>query len=146
MGWWSGTPSITGIDPDDLITAAHELGHAVCAYAHGVGVTSITLGLTTLDLPDDDDEFTPQHWRAYLVGCMAGYEAEVLWARRVGGTADKRQSGLDMRNFRTYRRRGRIDITEGQARRAARVAVKRNWGRIRRLAPVLAIEGSIAPW
>lgn len=144
MGWFSGPPSVAGIDPEDLIIAAHELGHAVSARAHGIGLTSIVMGLTTLDLPDDDRDYTHDQWVGWLVGCWAGFEAEKLWASRVGGKADRRQCRTDIRNFRADRKK--IGISEGMARSAARAIVRRDWKRIRDLAPTLARQGFIAPW
>jgi hypothetical protein len=130
--------------PAALIAAAHELGHAVSAYAHGIGVTFIRTNLTRLDLPTDDRLWTPQQWHGWLVGCWAGYEAEVLWASRHGGRADKRDSGTDIRNFRADRHH--IRLSESAARSAARAVVRRGWARIERHAPELAQRGHLTPW
>jgi hypothetical protein len=145
MGWLSGPPSLDGIDPDDLITAAHELGHVVSARAHGIGVERITMGLTRLALPANDRDYTPDQWVGWLVGCWAGFEAEKLWARKIGGKASRHECGADIRNFQTDRRKV-PGMTEGKARSAARTIVGRNWSDIRKHAPTLARQGFIAPW
>jgi hypothetical protein len=145
MGWFSGPPSVAGIDPYDLIIAAHELGHAVSAYAHGIGVTKIEMGMTHLDLPDViGPGMTREELIGWLVGCWAGYEAEKLWAWRVGGEAVWSCSKQDRRNFRDTRKL--VGLSEGKARSAARAIVRKEWARIRNLAPTLARQGFIAPW
>lgn len=63
MGLFSSARA-TDLHPDVLVAAAHELGHAACHIHHSIRVISVTLdpstgtGVTTVDLPDDEDTFT----------------------------------------------------------------------------------------
>jgi hypothetical protein len=143
MGLFS-TPAPAVLDPGVLIAAVHEIGHAVSARAHRIGVRHIRMGSTLLDLPRSAAAMTAEQWHGYLVGCWAGYEAEVLWSRRHGGRADKHQSGIDIRNFRDCRHH--IGLSEGAARSAARTVLRRDWDRVERLTPRLAQNGRITPW
>lgn len=143
MGLFS-TPAPAVLDPGVLIAAAHEIGHAVSARAHRIGIRYIRTNMTMLDLPKSDATWTTEQWRGWLVGCWAGYEAELLWARRHGGRADKACSRTDIRNFRTDRHH--IGLSESTARSAARAILRRDWARIERLTPQLAQHGHIAPW
>lgn len=141
--------STTELDPVVLQGAAHELGHAVVDLAGGIAVARVTLntrtgiGATTVgtDLDRVDD---PQLWSAYLIACVAGYEAERLWSARHGGRVYRDQSATDFANFRRYRRRG-SGLSEGAARSAARSILRREWTRVERLAPRLATRGQISP-
>jgi hypothetical protein len=136
------------LDPVVLQGAAHELGHAVVDLAGGIAVAGITLntrsgvGVTTVGT-DLDRAGDPELWSAYLIACVAGYEAERLWSARHGGRVYRVQSATDFANFLRYRRRGNR-LSEGAARAAARSILRREWTRVERLAPELARSGRLA--
>jgi len=138
------------LDPDLLVAAAHELGHAATARHYRVGLIHIRLdpythqGGTLFDLPEDDMLWTDTQWRCWLISCFAGYEAEVMWADQHGGVASKRACRADFRNFRNYRRHA--GLSKNAARSAARTIVRAGWARIERLAPRLATTGRLASW
>lgn len=130
-----------------LLGAAHEIGHVVSAVHHDIHVPCVVYdpteltGVTTLDLPDDEAQFTAHQWRAWLVGCMAGWEAEVMWAARHGGRVSRRTCQADFANFRKDRRR--IGLSQSAARYAARSIVRSSWPDVERLVPQLAREGRL---
>lgn len=134
------------LDPELLIAAAHEVGHAVLAHAYGITVVSIQVdrtaytGMTVRDL----DRFPPGVLRAALIGDLAGFEAERLWCARHGGHADRARSATDFAQVATYRRRAGLIAAE--ARRQARLVLRRHWSTVERLAPRLARHGEVAPW
>lgn len=138
------------LDPELLIAAAHELGHAVLARAHGITVLSIEVdradytGLTRRDPGLDYDRCPPEVLRAGLFGDVAGFEAERMWCARHGGQANKRCSRVDFSQFAQYR--GRAGLTETEARRQARLVLRQHWSTVERLAPRLARHGEIPPW
>lgn len=152
MGIFTSTKTATAtLDPYLLLGAAHELGHAVSARHHRIPVTAITLdtatgaGLTELDLPRDDDALTEAQWRGWLIGCWAGWEAEVLWGRWHDGGASRRTCKQDIANFRRHRHRA-PGLSESEARSTARTILRADWSRVKRLAPLLARHGHVTPW
>jgi hypothetical protein len=130
----------TVIDPDLLLSAAHELGHALVDLAGGLVVSAVTLRkvTVTVELENDTD---PAVWRAWLIGCVAGYEAERLWSRRHGGSVDRLCSRTDFKNFNRHRLR--VRLSEHTARSQARTILRREWTTVERLAPELATHGHL---
>lgn len=141
-------PATVEPDPDLLLVAAHELGHAVVDTVHGLTVLSIEVdrrnytGLTTIDF--DDATCTAELLRGALLGSVAGYEAERLWCHHHGGQPNRRCSRTDFTNF--TRNSHRVGLTLAAARARARVTLVRDWPRIERLAPHLARRGHVNPW
>jgi hypothetical protein len=137
----------TLIAPEVLSGAAHELGHALVDQAGGLTVTGITLNRRTgygLCKVKDFDWDNPRLLRAWLIGCVAGFEAEDRWRRRHGlGHAARRDSGTDFRNFREHA--PTIGLSEGTARAKARSHLGWHWGRLERLVPRLAEHGHLSP-
>ena len=137
------------LDPELLIAAAHELGHAVLASAYGITVVSIEVdrsnntGLVRRDM-DDYDRLPLELLRGALFGDVAGFEAERLWAARHGGQAVRSCASTDFANFARYRRR--VGLTTDQGRYQARTVLREHWPIVERLAPRLARHGEVPPW
>lgn len=132
-----------------LLTAHHELGHAVVFQALGITVTGVEVineahGVTTTD--SDDPFATPEQTRAYLVGALAGREADLRWFDVYGYDGfDESSCADDLAYFRKHRRHEFVrDIPDSEFRSEARRLVRAHWGRITRLAPRLAERGAIA--
>jgi hypothetical protein len=135
------------LDPDLLLAAAHELGHAIVDLAYDVPVLSVEVdrrtntGLTRTVF--DDTTATPDQLRGALIGGMAGFEAELLWCHRHGGHADPATATTDYANFHHNHRRA--GLTRQVARAQARAVLIRHWPRLERAAPWLARHGHIDP-
>jgi hypothetical protein len=135
-------------EPELLVVAAHELGHATVLTALGITVVSIEIdrdaysGLTSVDL--DGDTCTADELRASLIGQLAGYEAERGWCRRHGGHAVRECSTTDFAHF--HRHRHRVGLTETEARAEARATLAHHWHHVERLAHRLAHRGHVQPW
>jgi hypothetical protein len=142
--------TVVDLDPDLLIVAAHELGHAVLASAYGITVVSIEVdraaytGLTRRDPGLNYDRCSIEVLRAGLLGDVAGFEAERMWGARHGGHVDRAGSTTDLTQFARYRRRA--DLTTAGARGQARFVLRQHWATVERLAPRLARHGHVPPW
>ena len=140
------------VDPVRLMVAAHELGHAAVWSATGMRVELIEVtghGLRTqgtVQLANNARLSSAADCRSYLVGMLAGREAEDRWCTVTGtrpvadGCADDRRAFGYM-----YRRRRPWGVTETRAelRAQARQLVRQHWPTIARLAPRLARRGSL---
>lgn len=137
----------TDMDPELLLAAAHELGHAIVDLAHDVPVLSVEVdrrantGLTRTGF--DATTATPEQWRGALIGDLAGFEAELLWCQRHGGHADPTTAASDYTNFTRNARR--VGLTRAVARAQARTVLIRHWPRLERLALRLALRGHVDP-
>ena len=126
--------------------AAHELGHAIVDLAGGLRVRSVVFdpangaGMTEVEVHLEDDT-EPAVWRAWLIGCVAGFESETQWCARYGGRAHRQNSKVDFANFHEHRRR--VRLSEGAARAAARKILRQHWRDIERLAPQLVSAGQM---
>lgn len=144
---------------DELCISAHEIGHALAFHLVGIqvhrvqftrslwngvlhGATSIPAG----EIPDEQLD-------GFAVGLLAGMEADARCRTQYGGldlgTAREQAAWggeSDRAEFRTIR--GRLGLTESQARRQAENLVARHWDRIDRIATKLArrkqLSGSAA--
>jgi hypothetical protein len=134
-------------DPELLLAAAHELGHAIVDLAHQIRVLSVEVdrrahtGLTRVEF--DDATATPDQLRGALIGGLAGFEAELLWCARHGGHADPATAVTDYAQFRRHARR--VDLTRAVARTRARSVLIHHWPRLERLALRLAQHGHVDP-
>lgn len=134
------------LDPELLLTAAHELGHAIVDLAHDVPVLSVEVdrrtntGLTRV-VNLNDPAITPDHLRGALIARLAGFEAELLWCRRHGGHADLSTARTDYAEFNRHRRA--FGLTRAVARAQARAVLIRHWPRLERLALRLAQRGHV---
>ncbi|HEX5120466.1 MAG TPA: hypothetical protein VFW65_35240 [Pseudonocardiaceae bacterium] len=134
-------------DPELLLAAAHELGHAIVDLAHQVPVLGVEVnrrthgGLTRTGF--DPTTATPDQWRGALIGDLAGFEAELLWCHRHGGHADPASAVTDYANFTRHARR--VGLTRGVARTRARSVLIAHWPRLERLALRLARHGHLDP-
>jgi hypothetical protein len=136
----------TDIDPEILAGAAHEIGHALVNKAGGLRVGRITLNRRTgtgLCRIKDFDENNPRLLRAYLIGCVAGFEAEDRFLRQHDlGRADRADSATDFRYF--HQDAASVGLSERAARAKARSHLSWHWGRLERLVPRLATRGHIS--
>ncbi|MFJ8910610.1 hypothetical protein [Amycolatopsis sp. NPDC102389] len=135
-------------DLELLAAAYHEGGHAVLhklngGTVHHVKVTaSGAYTRTAEDCPDEDDPFP------YLVMVMAGHAAEARFYQVNGFGSWKAdsmaaaQAGGDRANFGRHSRG--TGISRGQALNEAKRQVRRHWGRIDRVARVLAARGHLS--
>jgi hypothetical protein len=129
-----------------LASAAHELGHALVNKAGGLKVKDVTVnrrtgaGLCKLRQFDWDN---PRLLRAWLIGCVAGFEAEDRWLREHRlGHAHRAESRTDFSNFHYHA--PVIGLSEHTARAKARSALGWHWGRLQRLVPRLAEHGHVS--
>lgn len=142
----------TDIDPHRLVVAAHELGHAIVWAASGFTISEIWVkghgdgvhGWVSLANPDD--HYTPEGECGYQAGLLAAGEAERRWCDQVGMAFD----GSGCRDdYAKLRKRTRTKLGSQVRRSAARSEAQRlvrvHWKRIVRLAPTLAVRGSLSP-
>ena len=129
-----------------LAGAAHELGHALVDLAGGLDVTSITVDRRTghgLCSVGTFDWNNPKYLHAWLIGCVAGFEAEDRWCRQHrSGRAERKNSRTDFRNFREHA--PAIDLSEAAARAIARRRLDKVWRRVENLVPRLAEHGRLS--
>lgn len=134
------------IDPEILASAAHELGHALVNKAGGLKVGRITLNRRTgagLCRVKEFDWGNPRLLRAWLIGCVAGFEAEDRFRRQHRlGRADRGTAATDFANFHEHAHT--IRLSESAARSKARSHLSWHWGRLERLAARLAERGQVS--
>lgn len=140
-----------GEDPWRLHCAAHELGHQIVWTTLGFTVRSTTItgggsnveGTTRL-ANESKNLHSPQRCHDYLVGLLAGREADILWARHAGRPFQERHSVEDLRAYRKIRRHEWAKGTsDRQFRGEATRLVRAHWKRIVQLTPQLAQHGCI---
>jgi len=138
-------------DPWRLHCAAHELGHMLVWQASGFEVHSIAVdgygsdvqGWTRLTKAGKN-LFDQQRCRDYLVGLLAGREADIQWARHSGRPFRERHSKADLKTFRQIHRHWWMrGVPVEELRDQARAAVLDQWSSIVRLAPRLAARGEL---
>jgi hypothetical protein len=136
-----------------LLIAAHELGHALTWHALGFTVDEIRVvgrgdsahGWVWLKHTKDSLS-TLEKERAYHAGLLAGREAELRWCDENRMKFVEYTCAGDMDNLRRRRRTtfGR-QVSHSAATSDARRLIRSKWGRIVRLAPLLAARGSLSP-
>jgi hypothetical protein len=145
------TPASPSDDPWRLHCAAHELGHHLTWTALGFSTRSVHVtgsgdnveGETRLTNEGNNLD-TPQRCRDYLVGLLAGREADILWARHAGRPFRERHSASDLKVYRKIRRHAWAkDTSDHQFRTEATRLVRAHWNQIVRLAPQLAESGRL---
>lgn len=140
---------MTALDPQRLRVAAHELAHYFGYLAANLDIVHVKVwdygtraagNVTTVERDPDN----PGEYRAYLVGLLAGREADQLWCARNGLRYSDHTSTEDRSLFKKYRRdewaRG---VSDAAFRAQARRLVLVNWRQITRLTPGLAEHGQI---
>ena len=148
----SGFELPPGLDPRRAHVAAHELGHLV-VWERVPGARIVTVrvrgkgnnsdGYVEVDWPKHYD--TPDMVRGYLVGMMAGREADLIWCELSGMRHYPDTCADDLAAVRKARRRHAPSRqwTESELAREARTLVRARWGRILRLVPKLARTGHL---
>lgn len=140
------------LDPVRLMVAAHELGHAIVWSATGMRVEFIEVtghGRATqgcVRLANRARLSSAADCRSYLVGMLAGHEAEIRWCAATDTRPIADGCAEDRREFAyMYRRRRQWGVTDARAalRTQARHLVRAHWPTIARLAPRLAHRGSL---
>jgi hypothetical protein len=139
------------IDPHRLLIAAHELGHALAWRALGFTVDEVWVkgrgpaahGRVWLDITHVKP-WTLTHERGFHTGLFAGREAELRWCNEHGLPINEASCSEDMAQHARRRRTslGR-QVRPREAEAEARRLVRRYWPRLVRLAPHLAIRGSL---
>jgi hypothetical protein len=137
-------------DPVRLHVAHHELGHYTAWEALGIGTTEIriwgygdnTEGLVTPATPGRLRN--QQECHNFLIGLLAGREADLRYCRRAGIRFREARSKADLRAFRRIHKHEWARGTDaGEFRTLARDLVHEHWGDIVRLAPKLAERGRL---
>jgi hypothetical protein len=145
------TATAPDLDPMRMMVAAHELGHAVVWLVTGTRVVSIevtgrgrgTEG--TVQLVASDRLTTVDDCRSYLLGILAGREAEDRWYQATDTRPVLDGCAHDRRAFDHINRRP-WGVTESRAelRHQARQLVRQHWPTIARHAPRLARRGRLS--
>lgn len=142
------------LDEVRLMVAAHELGHAIVWTVTGMRVDAIKVtghGRATegtVSLADHARLRCTADCHSYLVGMLAGREAEILWCDATNTQPVADGCAQDLREFAyMYRRRRPWGVTESRAalRIQARRLVRVHWRSIVRLTPILARSGHLSP-
>lgn len=137
------------LDPIRLSVAAHELGHMVTWEHAGFRIQTIRVtgrGTSTQGLVHVDRGLLrdPGEVRAWLVGLLAGREAEQRWCDQTGSAFIEAGSGEDLAQFRKWRRHEWARrLTERELRIEARQCIRTRWRQIVRLTPRLAHAGRL---
>jgi hypothetical protein len=136
-------------DPQRLRVAAHELGHYLTWTQAGLPIKTIWVAgrgdeaAGNVEVPRmtarDDIQY-----RAYVVGVLAGRQADMRWCREHDLEVHEYRFRSDMKVYRRLRRDRRVrDVTDAELTAEARQIVNANWRRIIRLAPTLARHGHL---
>ncbi|PPK65767.1 hypothetical protein V5P93_000346 [Actinokineospora auranticolor] len=139
------------LDPHRLQVAIHELGHYIAwRDLPGAGIRAVrvtghgrhTEGITTVDWPTDDNGALDH---GYLVGLLAGREADLFHKPHSTIPYDPRGCAFDLGLFRRVRRRHQPSRqwSEHDLRASARALIRAHWAEIQRLAPRLARRGRL---
>jgi hypothetical protein len=140
---------MSDIDPQRLCVAAHELGHYIAWRKAGIRIKSIRVAGTGTSVAGNvhigrQKLGSPKQAHAYLVGILAGPEADQRWCQHNGLTVHQHTWAADMDSFAECRKhewtRRTPDI---EFRAAARRLVAANWREVVRLAPQLAQRGHL---
>ncbi|HVK05103.1 MAG TPA: hypothetical protein VM490_16620 [Armatimonadaceae bacterium] len=143
---------LEGLDPDRILTAAHELGHLFAFRARGFVVSGIHVsgkgdrvsGHVVLEIPDKASFATDQERRNYAVGTLAGRAAELKWAATFDVKPGHESTcQTDMRDAKNARRQMGAWVFESTLKDEAAREVTRYWRQILRLVPRLAKCGSV---
>lgn len=131
-----------------LATAAHEVGHALTAHAHGLATESVRLKFGMLGGVtggrcewEHVDEKSPAELRtAYMIALMGGHAAEIRFCQLYLGMDDRKAfkygrdwaegDYLNFTHFRRHWRRYGVRITRDAAFAHAERAVARHGSRI----------------
>jgi len=144
-------PDDPDLDPARLQCAVHELGHlTVWEALPGVRVNGVWVkghglrrvhGCVDVAIPDNSPELD----RGYLVGVLAGREADRIFCDLTNARHDPRTCSYDMANFRRTRRRHKPSRrwSETELAREARGIIRANWSTVLRRATQLARRGSL---
>jgi hypothetical protein len=136
-------------DPQRLRVAAHELGHYLTWTQAGLPIKTIWIAgrgdeaAGNVEVPRmtarDDTQY-----RAYVVGILAGRQADMRWCRENDLEFHEYRFRSDMRSFRRFRKKPYIrDVSNAELQAEARQVVNVNWPRIVRLTPTLARRGHL---
>lgn len=139
----------TANDPQRLRVAAHELGHYLTWTQAGLPIKTIWVAgrgdeaAGNVEVPRmtarDDTQY-----RAYVVGVLAGRQADMRWCREHDLEFHEYRFRSDMKVYRRLRRDHSVrDITDAELTTEARQIVNANWRHIIRLAPTLARRGHL---
>lgn len=139
------------LDPQRLHIAHHELGHWIAWNAYPtVGTKDIQVwgygrnaeGHVT---PGTDGRLrNQQQCRDFLIGLLAGREADAYYCTRAGIRFNPTHSKADLRAFRRIHKHEWVrDVAATEFRTLAREIVHANWSHIVRLAPTLARRGHL---
>jgi hypothetical protein len=139
------------IDPDRLRCAFHELGHVI-GWRHA-GITIKRVRVTGQGKHADGEVITGRQYMAtveqaekYLIGLLAGPEAEIMWCALNKVRYQEHTAEGDMETLRKWRRNNPHfpkAITTTKLCRAARSLVQAKWSEIEQLAPRLASRGRL---
>jgi hypothetical protein len=137
-----------GVDARRLRVAMHELGHLTAWERLDGRVVEVRLsrwsvgGHVRMDWPTNPTE---TNMRGYLVGALAGHEADLIWCERTGDRHDHGACAHDLtmyRNGRTAYRAARA-WSDRDLHRAARDLVLANWTTMLPRAETLARKGRL---
>lgn len=137
------------LDPQRLRVAAHELGHYLVWTQAGIPIKTIWIAgrgdaaAGNVEVPRMNARNNTQY-RAFVVGILAGREADKRWCREHDLEVDETRFRSDMKRFRRLRKDPSIrDVTAAELQAEARQLVNTNWRRINRLIPTLARRGHL---
>jgi hypothetical protein len=142
------------MDRRRLMVAVHEMGHAIAWDHGGLTIEAIrvtgrghgTEGYVELEQRPLD---LPTRLQNYLIGLLAGREADHKWCDITGETPDNYGSSTDMEVFRKFRKydatetRWVTHLSDKELQAEARKIVTARWSQIVRLAETLAERGAI---
>lgn len=145
---------MTTVDQRRLMVAIHEMGHALTWHRAGFQIKTIRVrgrsnGTTGYVDLDNQPNRTPEEARDYLIGLLAGREAEHEWCRITGQSSDAYGSSTDLAIYRRYRKydcaneRWVAHLSDGEFRAAARKVINARWSQVVHLANQLAQHGRI---
>jgi hypothetical protein len=146
---------VDGLDLRRVQCAAHELGHLIVweqvpgarigrvrvsgrgTHVNGYAEVSWT--------PQSKPDLVREQDHGYLLGMMAGREADLIWCELTGVRHDPSTCADDLAAVRKARRRHAPSRqwSERELATSARQLVRARWGRIERLLPKLARTGHL---
>lgn len=132
-----------------MVTAAHELGHAVFRRDCGVQLASIRIWGQGQFMRGEVQYrsyrvLTATQMREYIVGALMGEVAGNRWRLEHAPRLPEDSSPIDLANVRrAMRHKLATGLDLVQLRQQARLAVLHRWPEIARLTPRLAERGSL---